>query len=136
MLLHSSFKYTLKPRCMKHLIVKTEMQESISVTVKCWNNIICNTALLIRLFFSVVKHIHKIQVLYNSKHALKHALPHIATRCEVLAKEVLGFVCILLLNANQEVQVHVDACQTAASWKIFIGINYFSMAVVCLFKKF
>ena len=80
-----------------------------------------------QFFFSAIKHIFKIQVLYNSKNALTHALPHVATRCESLAKEVLGFVCILLLNANQNVQVHAlaRACPDVASWEISLKVTLF-----------
>ena len=88
---------------------------------------------MLSLFFSAVKHIYKIQVFYNSKHALKHALPHVATRCESLAKEVLGFVCILLLNANQLVQVHAHACAclVVASRAFLLKSYCLSMSVVC-----
>jgi len=32
-------------------------------------------------------------------------LPHLATRNEEVAKEVLGFLCVMLFNANHTVQV-------------------------------
>ncbi|XP_021341779.1 inositol 1,4,5-trisphosphate receptor type 2-like [Mizuhopecten yessoensis] len=45
-----------------------------------------------------------IQNLYDKKGAMNKALPHLSTRNEELAKEVLGFLCILLFNANTSVQ--------------------------------
>lgn len=36
---------------------------------------------------------------------MSKCLPHLATRNEDLAREVLGFLCVLLFNANQTVQV-------------------------------
>jgi len=45
------------------------------------------------------------QNFYDVKGAMRKALPHLATRNEDLAKEVLGFLCIMLFNANTSVQV-------------------------------
>ena len=53
-----------------------------------------------------MKHIAGIQNLYDKKGAMKKCLPHLATRCEDVAKEVLGFLCIMLFNANTSVQVN------------------------------
>ncbi|XP_078335085.1 inositol 1,4,5-trisphosphate-gated calcium channel ITPR2-like [Crassostrea virginica] len=52
----------------------------------------------------ILKHIAGIQNLYDKKGAMKKCLPHLATRCEDVAKEVLGFLCIMLFNANTSVQ--------------------------------
>jgi hypothetical protein len=59
-------------------------------------------------FARVLKHITGIQNLYDKKGAMKKSLPHLATRCEEVAKEVLGFLCIMLFNANTSVQVRVQ----------------------------
>jgi len=37
--------------------------------------------------------------------AVIKALPHLARPCDRTAKEVLAFVCIMLFNANEEIQV-------------------------------
>lgn len=59
-------------------------------------------------FPRILRHIAGIQNLYDKKGAMKKSLPHLATRCEEVAKEVLGFLCIMLFNANTSVQVRVQ----------------------------
>lgn len=41
----------------------------------------------------------------NEMGAVIKALPHLARPSDRIAKEVLAFVCIMLFNANAEVQV-------------------------------
>lgn len=55
----------------------------------------------------ILKGIANIQKFYDSKQAMKKILPHLATRNELVAKETLGFLCSLLLNANRSVQVRL-----------------------------
>ncbi|BFZ19742.1 hypothetical protein BsWGS_22781 [Bradybaena similaris] len=45
-----------------------------------------------------------IQNMYDQKGAIRKALPHLATRNDLIAKEVLAFLCIMLFNANNTVQ--------------------------------
>ncbi|KAL4233979.1 hypothetical protein ACF0H5_005634 [Mactra antiquata] len=52
----------------------------------------------------ILRGIANIQKFYDSKQAMKKILPHLATRNELVAKETLGFLCALLLNANRSVQ--------------------------------
>ena len=59
-------------------------------------------------FFKIFRSLRIItstQNYYDRKEEMKKALPHLATRNEDLAKEVLGFLCIMLFNANTSVQV-------------------------------
>ncbi|XP_041375499.1 inositol 1,4,5-trisphosphate receptor type 3-like [Gigantopelta aegis] len=51
-----------------------------------------------------LKIIAVIQNFYDSKGAMKKTLPHLASRNDEIAKEVLAFICILLFNANTTVQ--------------------------------
>ncbi|KAL4233980.1 hypothetical protein ACF0H5_005635 [Mactra antiquata] len=51
-----------------------------------------------------LKSINEIQNLYDSQKAMMKILPHLATRNEDVAKEVLGFLCVMLFNANHVVQ--------------------------------
>lgn len=48
-----------------------------------------------------------IQNLYDQKGAMRKSLPHLATRNDLIAKEVLAFLCIMLFNANSTVQVMI-----------------------------
>lgn len=57
------------------------------------------------LICRILKIINQIQNLYDSKQAMMKILPHLATRNEEVAKEVLGFLCVMLFNANHSVQV-------------------------------
>ncbi|XP_060552412.1 inositol 1,4,5-trisphosphate receptor type 2-like [Ruditapes philippinarum] len=52
----------------------------------------------------ILRGIGNIQKFYDSKDAMMKILPHLATRNEQVAKETLGFLCALLLNANRTVQ--------------------------------
>lgn len=36
---------------------------------------------------------------------MRKSLPHLASRNDEIAKEVLAFLCIMLFNANSQVQV-------------------------------
>ncbi|XP_071092410.1 inositol 1,4,5-trisphosphate-gated calcium channel ITPR3-like isoform X4 [Haliotis cracherodii] len=45
-----------------------------------------------------------VQNFYECNGAMKKSLPHLASRNDEIAKEVLGFLCIMLFNANQQVQ--------------------------------
>ena len=49
--------------------------------------------------------IHAIQIELNNMGAVIKALPHLARPTDRTAKEVLSFVCIMLFNANEEIQV-------------------------------
>lgn len=50
------------------------------------------------------------QIELNSMGAVIKALPHLARPSDRIAKEVLAFVCIMLFNANEEVQVSLMLC--------------------------
>ncbi|XP_055891550.1 inositol 1,4,5-trisphosphate receptor type 1-like isoform X4 [Biomphalaria glabrata] len=45
-----------------------------------------------------------IQNMYDQKGAMRKSLPHLASRNDLIAKEVLAFLCIMLFNANDSVQ--------------------------------
>lgn len=49
--------------------------------------------------------IHDIQLILDEMGAVVAVLPHLAKPCDRTAKEVLAFVCIMLFNANADVQV-------------------------------
>ena len=49
--------------------------------------------------------IRAVQVELNEMGAVTKALPHLARPCDRIAREVLGFVSIMLFNANEPVQV-------------------------------
>ncbi|KAL5022859.1 hypothetical protein ScPMuIL_002014, partial [Solemya velum] len=51
-----------------------------------------------------LKLITGIQNFYDKKDGMMKSLPHLASRNEEVAKEVLGFICIMLFNANTSVQ--------------------------------
>ncbi|CAG2222632.1 unnamed protein product [Mytilus edulis] len=51
-----------------------------------------------------LKWIASIQNFFDRKGSMSKCLPHLATRNEDVAREVLGFLCVLLFNANQTVQ--------------------------------
>ena len=53
--------------------------------------------------------IRGIQVELNNMGGMVRALPHLARPCDRIAKEVLAFVCIMLFNANEEIQVGVSS---------------------------
>lgn len=45
---------------------------------------------------------------------MRKSLPHLASRNDEIAKEVLAFLCIMLFNANSQVQVsRFQACQVS-----------------------
>jgi len=50
-------------------------------------------------------YIRTTQIELNDMGAVIRALPHLARPCDRTAKEVLAFVCIMLFNANEEIQV-------------------------------
>jgi len=54
--------------------------------------------------------IQSTQVELNNMGAVIKALPHLARPSDRTAKEVLSFICIMLFNANEEIQVliHLD----------------------------
>lgn len=56
--------------------------------------------------FRQLKWIASIQNYFDRKGSMSKCLPHLATRNEDVAREVLGFLCVLLFNANQTVQVY------------------------------
>ena len=49
--------------------------------------------------------IRSIQIELNDMGSVIKALPHLAKPSDRTAKEVLAFVCIMLFNANEEIQV-------------------------------
>lgn len=49
--------------------------------------------------------IKELQIELNEMGAVIKALPHLARPSDRIAKEVLAFVCIMLFNANNDVQV-------------------------------
>ncbi|KAK3086885.1 hypothetical protein FSP39_024881 [Pinctada imbricata] len=51
-----------------------------------------------------IKLITQIQNYMDKEGAMKKSLPHLSTRNEDVAKEVLGFLCLMLFNANTSVQ--------------------------------
>ncbi|CAE1323884.1 unnamed protein product [Acanthosepion pharaonis] len=51
-----------------------------------------------------LKIIATLQRFYDRCGAMNKCLPHLASRNDDIAKEVLGFLCIMLFNANQTVQ--------------------------------
>jgi len=53
--------------------------------------------------------IRSVQVELNNMGAVIMALPHLTRPSDRTAKEVLSFVCIMLFNANEEIQVR-DPC--------------------------
>ena len=59
------------------------------------------------MLFRILKYITVIQNYYDSKGSMRKCLPHLATRNEDVAREVLGYLCIMLFNANAHVQVQV-----------------------------
>ena len=59
------------------------------------------------MIFRTSNYITHIQNYYDTKGAMRKCLPHLATRSEDVAREVLGFLCIMLFNANAQVQVHI-----------------------------
>jgi inositol 1,4,5-triphosphate receptor type 1 len=52
-----------------------------------------------------MKMIKELQIDLNEMGAVIKALPHLARPSDRIAKEVLAFVCIMLFNANADVQV-------------------------------
>ena len=62
--------------------------------------------------------IRSVQVELNNMGAVIKALPHLARPSDRTAKEVLSFVCIMLFNANEDIQVrstHAAAAAAAAA---------------------
>ncbi|XP_076470932.1 inositol 1,4,5-trisphosphate-gated calcium channel ITPR2-like isoform X2 [Babylonia areolata] len=51
-----------------------------------------------------LKGIGEIQNLFDRSGSMKKSLPHLASRNDEIAKEVLAFLCIMLFNANSQVQ--------------------------------
>ena len=51
--------------------------------------------------------IRSVQIELNNMGAVIKALPHLARPSDRTAKEVLSFVCIMLFNANEEIQVEI-----------------------------
>jgi inositol 1,4,5-triphosphate receptor type 1 len=49
--------------------------------------------------------ISEIQNLFDRCGAMNKSLPHLASRNDEIAKEVLAFLCCMLFNANTGVQV-------------------------------
>jgi hypothetical protein len=49
--------------------------------------------------------IHDVQLILDEMGAVIKVLPHLAKPSDRIAKEVLAFVCIMLFNANADVQV-------------------------------
>ena len=52
-----------------------------------------------------VQLIRDLQIELNEMGAVINVLPHLARPSDRIAKEVLGFICIMLFNANAKVQV-------------------------------
>ena len=61
------------------------------------------------MVFRTLHYITNIQNFYDVKGSMRKCLPHLATRNEDVAREVLGFLCIMLFNANIHVQVQTVA---------------------------
>ena len=59
--------------------------------------------------------IRSVQVELNTMGAVIKALPHLARPSDRTAKEVLSFVCIMLFNANEQIQVHTYDHQASPS---------------------
>ena len=57
------------------------------------------------LVFRQVGLIRELQIEMNDMGAVIKVLPHLARPSDRIAKEVLAFVCIMLFNANADVQV-------------------------------
>lgn len=51
---------------------------------------------------------------------MKKSLPHLASRNDEIAKEVLAFLCIMLFNANSQVQVSIT--RTKLVWSASLGL--------------
>ena len=51
--------------------------------------------------------IRELQIELNEMGAVVKSLPHLARPADRIAKEVLAFVCLMLFNANEEVQVYI-----------------------------
>ena len=49
--------------------------------------------------------IRELQIELNEMGAVVKSLPHLARPADRIAKEVLAFCCLMLFNANEEVQV-------------------------------
>ena len=49
--------------------------------------------------------IRELQIELNDQGAVIKVLPHLARPSDRIAKEVLAFICIMLFNANANVQV-------------------------------
>ena len=61
---------------------------------------------IISIYFSrQVSLIRELQIDMNDMGAVIKVLPHLARPSDRIAKEVLAFVCIMLFNANADVQV-------------------------------
>ena len=61
--------------------------------------------IFICMLFRTLHYITNVQNYYDVKGSMRKCLPHLATRNEDVAREVLGFLCIMLFNANMHVQV-------------------------------
>lgn len=57
------------------------------------------------MFYRQIALIRNLQIELNEMGAVVKALPHLARPSDTIAKEVLAFVCLMLFNANAEVQV-------------------------------
>ena len=50
-------------------------------------------------------HIKEVQIALNCHSTIIKVLPHLARRNDDIVREVLAFICIMLFNANRDVQV-------------------------------
>ncbi|XP_046366515.2 inositol 1,4,5-trisphosphate receptor type 3-like isoform X5 [Haliotis rufescens] len=51
-----------------------------------------------------LNHIKDLQIAINQQDVIVKVLPHLARRNDEIAREVLAFICIMLFNANRDVQ--------------------------------
>jgi len=63
--------------------------------------------------------IRSTQIELNNMGAVITALPHLARPSDRTAKEVLSFVCIMLFNANEEIQVQTHSDDAGANRSSF-----------------
>jgi len=75
--------------------------------------------------------IRSVQIELNNMGAVIKALPHLARPSDRTAKEVLSFICIMLFNANEEIQVHIRCFHIRVQWRkcrrkhcVFDGVFY------------
>lgn len=85
---------------------------------KHWNNVVSDIQTVYNFPPRGLRFIAAIQNLYDQKGAMKKSLPHLASRNDFIAKEVLAFLCIMLFNANDTVQVSVLRLIWYCTWYV------------------